>query len=350
MSSGGGKGGPTSTTVYQNAIPEQLMPYASQLMGQSQALTQFNPYQAYTQQQVAGYNPLQEAAYQSIYQLQTPPELQQAMGMTGLAGLAARSTEPYEARQFYPNFSAEDAEISPMQYTQARMENYMSPYMEDVVQRQRLGAIEDYAESLPQLASVTTQVGGLGGTRQALLQSQKTRELRDRLADIRAQGYQGAFTNAQQMFEAQRQARMQADLANQQAAMREAEFRMQAQQAREQSRQFGAGLGLQGIQAQLQAAGQLGGLAGQQFQQQQAITQALMQAGQQLQTPEQKALEAEYKNFMQAQQYPYQQLAFMSDILRGVPTYQSVASTYGGGGNTLGQIAGLGMGLGSLVG
>jgi hypothetical protein len=347
MSGGGGKSGPTTTTVNQNSIPEALMPYASRLMGQAQALSQYNPYQAYTGQQVAGYNPLQEQAYQNLYQMQTPAALTQATGMTGLAALGARNIDDYEAARY--QFAAPD-EVSPLSYNQERVERYMSPYLEEVMKRERLGAIEDYANSLPQLASVTTQVGGLGGSRQALLQAEKNRALRDQLADIRARGYQGGFQNAQQMFEAQRQARLQADLANQQAQMRTGEMRMQARQLGEQSRQFGANLGLQGLQAQLQAAQQLGQLGSQQFQQQMELNRALLQAGQQFQTPEQRAYDAQYKNFMQAQQYPYQQLAFMSDILRGVPTYQSVSSTYGGSPSTMGQLAGLGYGIGSLMG
>lgn len=347
MSGGGSKGGPTTTTVNQNNIPEALMPYASQLMGQAQALTQYNPYTAFTGQQVAGYNPLQQQAFQNIYQMQASPAVTQATGLTGLAALGARNMDDYEAQRY--QFAAPD-EVSPLGYNQERIERFMSPYMEEVMKRERLGAIEDYANSLPQLASVTTQVGGLGGSRQALLQAEKNRGLRDQLADIRARGYQGAFQNAQQMFEAQRQARMQADLANQQAQMRTGEMRMQARQLGEQSRQFGANLGLQRLQAQLQAAQQLGQLGGQDFQQQMALNQALLQAGQQLGAPEQKGYEAQYKNFMQAQQYPYQQLSFMSDVLRGVPTYQAVSSTYGGTGSPLAQVAGLGVGLGSLMG
>lgn len=338
----------TTSTVYQNTIPEALMPYATQLMGKAQSLTGAgSAYEPYTGQQVAGYNPLQQLAFQNLYQMQGSPAITQAMGLTGLAALNAREAPQYQSQQY--NYAAPD-EVSPLGYNQERIERFMSPYLEEVMKRERLGAIEDYANSLPQLASVTTQVGGLGGSRQALLQAEKNRGLRDQLADIRARGYQGAFQNAQQMFEAQRQARMQADLANQQAQMRTGEMRMQARQLGEQSRQFGANLGLQRLQAQLQAAQQLGQLGGQDFQQQQSMNQALLQAGQLMQSPEQKAYEARFRNFTQAQQYPYQQLAFMSDILRGVPTYQSVASTYGGSPSTLGQIAGLGLGLGSLAG
>jgi hypothetical protein len=325
----------TIQTVNQNTIPAQLMPYATSLMGQAQSLTNYNPYQAYQGQQVAGYNPLQQQAFQNIYQQQTPAELNQAMGMAGLAGLEAtnKAYMPYQAA------TAEDMgaymyrpeDVNVMDYNQQNINAFMSPYTEDVIKQQRLGAIEDYADQLPQLASATSQVGGLGGSRQALLQSQKSRELRSRLADIRSSGLQSAFQNAQQAFGQQQQARYQAAAQNQQSAyntrLQNLQAAMQAKQAAEQSRQFGAGQGAQNIQARLQAAQTLGGLSQQQFQNQQAINQGLLSAGQQLGAPQQQQLTADYQNFQQAVKYPYQQLGFMSDILRGVPTYQSASTT-----------------------
>ena len=37
----------------------------------------------------------------------------------------------------------------------------------------------------------------------------------------------------------------------------------------------------------------------------------------------QKALDVDYTKFLEAQMQPYQRMAFMSDILRGVPSTQS---------------------------
>jgi hypothetical protein len=105
-------------------------------------------------------------------------------------------------------------------------------------------------------------------------------------------------------------------LANQQAFQ-------QAQQAREQSRQYGAGLGMQGLQTGLQAAGQLGQLGQQQFGQGMDINKLQSAYGGQQQQLEQQGLSQSYQDFLNQQNYPYKQLGFMSDILRGTPTGSS---------------------------
>jgi hypothetical protein len=143
---------------------------------------------------------------------------------------------------------------------------------------------------------------------------------------------------AQQSMQAQL-ANQQARLAAQQAALQQRQF---GSQFGEQSRQFGANLGMQGIQQQLAAAGMLGNLGQQQFGQQQAINQAQMGAGQQLQQMEQARLQAQYEDFLARQRYPYAQLGFMSDLIRGTPTAGGIQTMYQAGPNPLSTVAGLG--------
>lgn len=273
---------PTTQTVNQNTIPEWMRPYATQLLGQAQALTDLsqNPYKPYGGQQIAGFNPLQQQAFQNIAGMAPAGQLNQATGLAGLAGT--------------------------QDFTGKNVSKYMSPYMKEVVKQQQLGAIEDYSNTLPQLASATTQVGGLGGTRQALLQSQAQRGLQDRLSDIRAQGQQAAFGNAQQQFN-------------------------------------------QSMQNQLASAGLLGQLGMMSGQQARDIAQAQLGAGQQIQGVEQRGLDALLQQFNAQQQYPYQQLGFMSNLIRGLPTMQQGQAMYQQPGSSLGQVANLGLGLGSLM-
>jgi hypothetical protein len=112
---------------------------------------------------------------------------------------------------------------------------------------------------------------------------------------------------------------MQSQLANQQAFQN-------ARQLAEQSRQFGGSLGLQGLQTALQGAGQLGALGQQEFGQQKDILGLQNQFGAQQQAQQQALINAEAQNFAAQQRYPYQQLEFMSNILRGTPmgTVQSM--------------------------
>jgi hypothetical protein len=118
----------------------------------------------------------------------------------------------------------------------------------------------------------------------------------------------------------------------------------------EQSRQFGAGLGLQGLQQQLAAAGQLGQLGQQQYQQQAGILGAQMGAGGQQQELKQRMLDSNYQRFIDEMSYPYKQLEFMSNLLRGTPSSAETRSTYTRAPSTFGQVAGLTGGLGGLFG
>lgn len=148
-------------------------------------------------------------------------------------------------------------------------------------------------------------------------------------------GLQAATTNAQLAQQAAIQSeanRLQAQGMNQQAALATAQAnlqaRLQTQQLGEQSRQYGAGLGLQGLQTGiqgLQAAGQMGQTA---FNQQQAAIGLQNTLGTQQQQQMQNILNTQYQDFQNAQNLPYKQLGFMSDMIRGLPVSQTSSSMY----------------------
>ena len=116
----------------------------------------------------------------------------------------------------------------------------------------------------------------------------------------------------------------------------------------------GAGIGLQGVagaqagyQGANQAANTLGQLGQTQYGQQMGINQAQMQAGALQQAQQQQGLDVGYQDFLKQQNYPYQQQAFMSDMLRGLPLSQSAQTQYTAPPSAASQLGGLGMaGLG----
>jgi hypothetical protein len=97
---------------------------------------------------------------------------------------------------------------------------------------------------------------------------------------------------------------------------------MQAQQLGEQSKQYGAGYGMQGLQTAIQGAGQLGALGGQEFAQGMDINKLQNAYGGQQQALQQQGLTQAYQDFQNQQNYPYKQLGFMSDMIRGLPLGQ----------------------------
>jgi len=430
---------PTRQETVTTNIPDWAQEYATKMLARASALTEpifdeetglFRPrYTPYGGQLVAGLNPMQEQAMRDIAGMGVSPEIDQAVGFTGLAALQAQDLAKYDpiaAQQYFqsPEMGQVDLDfervaapertdyrmaaperVSAEKFGAEQMREYMSPYMEGVVERQKQGAIQDYLKQLPGMGAAAARAGARGGTREALLESEARKGLSQRLGDIEAQGLQQAYQQAAGQFGADRAAQMQAALANQatgmtasqqdlQAQIQQAQFaaqqalqagntnqaaqlQKQAQdlqqqqslnqlaiqgaglgaqyglagaQLGEQSRQFGAGLGMQGLQQQLAAAGQLGQLGQQRYQQQAGITQAQLGAGAQARDVEQQRLSTLYQQFMDEQQAPYRQLGFMSDILRGTPTSAYTTTMYQQPPSTIGQIGGIAGGLGTLFG
>ena len=62
-------------------------------------------------------------------------------------------------------------------------------------------------------------------------------------------------------------------------------------------------------------------------------------------------MNVDYSNFQNQQNYPYQQMNFMSNLIRGLPMTQQATSIYQAPPSTLSQVAGLGLtaaGLGAF--
>ena len=302
---------PTQTQITQTSIPDYAKPYVEKLLGKTEALTE-TPYQTYDANRIAGFTPMQQQAFQSAQGMQTS-------GLSGLGGqyagaatLGALGTN-YDPTQFQGG-----------QFGQQDAQQYMSPYMQSVVDIQQREAQRQADIAGTQRGAQAVRSGAFGGGRQAIMDAEAARNLAMQKGDIQAQGLQSAYQQAQAQFNAD-QAR-----------------RMQAQQLGEQSKQYGAGLGLQGLQTALQGAGQMGTLGGQQFAQGMDINKLQQSYGTQQQQQEQNIMSQQYQDFLNQQNYPYKQLGFMSDMLRGLPLSQSSSQIYQAPPSALSTAAGLG--------
>jgi hypothetical protein len=264
------------------------------MLGKSEALTDINqnPYQSYGGQRIAGFNPTQERAFENVQNMQTASQLGQGTALAGAAGLGSLGAGArYQNMATDPNATAA----------------YMSPYMQNVVDVQKDQALRD-----AQIRNIGSNLGSArqgtyGGARQLLGEQERNRNLQQGLANIQATGSQNAF------------------------------------QAAQQAQQFGTTAGLQGYGQAGQAAATLGNLGQTQFGQQQAINQAQQQVGAIQQAQAQQGLDLGYQDFLKQRNYPYQQLAFQSDMLRGIPLSQSAQQIYTAPPSTASQLGGLGM-------
>lgn len=344
---------PTSTTT--TTIPEYARPTVERMIGKAEALTSA-PYQTYGGQRITPSTEEQQAARQSVAGMQAPSQFGTATGLAGQAGLAGLASG-----QFQPGvFTAPLTQAAQLERFQAGAPGevqrglgsfvapgvtaqYMSPYMQDVVDVQKREAVR--AAQQGQLAQnlAAARQGTYGGARQLIAMTERERNLQDQMAKIQAQGSQAAYDAAQRAFEAEQARGLQAGLQTQQlgtqtglqnlqallgvqqlgaqqglqAQQLNQQALMEAQRLREQSRQFGGTLGLQGAQAATQAAQVLGGLGAQQQATGLELAKAQEAFGALGQQEKQRALDMAYQDFITQQQYPYKQLGFLSDILRG---------------------------------
>jgi hypothetical protein len=98
-------------------------------------------------------------------------------------------------------------------------EAYMSPYMQNVVDIQKREAQRQSGIQGTQQQAQAAQAGAFGGGRDAIMRAERERNLGQQMGDIQAQGSQNAYQQAQQQFNAEQQARLQAGTANQQAGL-----------------------------------------------------------------------------------------------------------------------------------
>jgi len=299
-------------TQSQTTIPDYAKPYVENLLGQSAALTDlsYNPYMQYQGERQAQFSPLQQQSYENAALMQTAPQLQDASAMAGMAGLGALNTgytyNPMTTQSFREN-----------------AQSYMNPYMENVVQRQQQDAARQAAIAQQAQGAQAARSGAFGGSGDYLMRAQGAANLARQKGDIMATGLNNAYTQGMNQF-------------NQEQAQRQAAAQLNAQQG-----QFGAGLGLQGLQTALTSANTLGNLGNTQYQQNMGITQQQNQFGGQQQQQMQNILNNQYQDYLNFQNYPYKQLGFMSDMLRGLPLTQQSGTIYQTPPSMMSQVAGL---------
>jgi hypothetical protein len=322
---------PSSVTEYQTGFADPIRPFAETLLGQAELATdtELNPYQQYMRDRQAQFTPLQQQAFENAGLMQTAPQLGDATAMAGLAGLGALNTQytfnPYQTQQFtgtntLPGYDA----AGKFQAGTGAVGQYMSPYMDTVVARQQADAQRQGDISRQMQNAQAARSGAFGGSGNMLANNQLNASIMRQKGDIQAKGLQDAYTQAMGQF-------------NQSQAQNQA-----AQQLNAQQQQFGAGLGLQGLQTAMTGAKSLADIGQTQYGQNLGLLDVQNRFGTQQQQQVQNALNTEYQDFLNYQNYPYKQMGFMSDMIRGLPLTQQSATMFQAPPSMVSQAAGLG--------
>jgi len=314
-----GKGRQTQgdTTIRNTNLPEYADPYYRRLLqGAEDAMLPFDPYTG--QSRYTPY-PGERLAESGMYgDIGASRAMTRGIAQTGIAGMpeamqAGRMGLAASGRGIgYTDQSVgrlrDAGQYDPTTFTGDSVNQYMSPYMQSVVDVQKRQAVEDFDRSQARRDADAVGAGAFGGSRRGVVDALAQEGLQRQLGEIQATGQQQAFEQAARQFEADR-----AD------------------------RQFGIGQRLAGEQAALGAAQQLGGM-GQQFanmgaglatlgeRQRQADLQGaqlLDTLGRDIRAEDQARLDQTYEDFVRQREFPQTQFERIAGILRGLPAGQN---------------------------
>jgi len=368
MSKGGSSrpSGPQEVTQISSNLPEYAEPYFRKALERT-VYESARPYQTYTGSRMADFTPEERMSMQGMTEMAaagTPWQMRQASDIASRTGYQpvgqglsmAREFQPqpitsqYAGPQIDPGYQAGDisqdyqAGARQVGYTgrpgdvwalgapdggpgigppggqfgpgfspgtvadPQTLERYMSPYQQMVTDVEKREARRESDIAGSQIGQQAAQAGGMGGYREAIMQAERERNLGQQLGDIQTRGSQAAFQQAQQAFEADRAARLQAG-----------QLGLQTGQAREQALQEGERFGQQQFMTneqlrQQQQQAQLGV-----YQAGEAARQQAGAMGMTAQEIEDRGRQAENQARMSAQQFNVEQQRAAAELgLRGL--------------------------------
>ena len=243
--------GPTTesrTSTSSTKLPGYINANTENIVSKARTIGD-TPYQAYTGQRVADFSPDMLTAMERMRTQGVAGEIDQASGLAGLAGQRASD---------YGMF-------------QEGVQQYMNPYMQNVVDVERRKAQEAADRQSAQLSGQAAKTGAFGGSGAALQQRALTRDTAQQLADIQTQGSGRAYEQAVGQYN-------------------------------------------QGISSMLGAAGQLGGLGTTRFGQETDLIKNLGTSGDIQRQREQALRDVEYADFVEKRDDPAKKLALQKAL------------------------------------
>lgn len=250
----GNKQSQSSTQTQITELPDYARPYFENIMKRAEA-DSLNEYQPYGGERLAqssdiadlveSRNMVRDVAGAGL------PELDEAI--SGVRDISQRG-----------------------QFTGQVAQDYMNPYMDQVVDRQKQAAIQDFNRMGAARAADAVNAGAFGGSRQAVANYLAEEGLQQQLGDIDAAGREAAFRDARAGFDADRQ------------------------------------MGITGL-------GQLATMGGSRRAADIQNAQLLEGIGRSQLGEKQAELDMGYQDYLTQQNFTKDQLGFLSNILQGVP-------------------------------
>lgn len=221
-------------------------------------------------------------------------------------GLAKEGYQPYTGERFAPTSPLQDQAFKGIgalgKYQTGQfntglgpvgsVQDYMNPFLQNVVDIQAREARRTADIGRQSEQARLAQAGAYGGSRQAIMEAERQRNLGTQIGDIQSKGLMAAFEQAQKQ------------------RLGEATLGLEGQRLGEMSRQFGAKYDVDTLGEQLKAGTVQRGIA-------------------------QEPLDFGYKEWTESVNFPYKQLGFMRDMVSGMPitapAYSAPDSGFGSG-------------------
>lgn len=332
-----------------DSLAEWSGEYVTDMLGKTRALAD-KPYNAYGGPLTAGASGLQNQAFAGYGALD--PNQQTGIGSFGFgAGPGSFGFGSAAGQGYSPGFTAGSADMSGMQagsFTGDTAQQYMNPYLQAALDPQIAEVRRQEAITQSQDAGRAAQAGAFGGSRSFIMDAERARNTGQQIADITGKGYASAFDTAQQQFNTEQNMRQriaevgldqfnkeQAGLRTDEAARR-GQFNTEAERlaAFDEARrgQFNEE---ERRQMQFDEYGrdqfneeERRRIAGGESDRRYGLDSlsAINRAGADQRRIEQEGITADYLQYQQEQQYPYEQLKFMQSMLQGLPVSARQAS------------------------
>lgn len=292
-------------------IPKWLSDYTQGLIGRANVIAA-EPYQEYGGPRIAGFTPDQMSAFDMTRQNvgSHQPYYDYATGMTEAGG----NQNPLAAAQPYIEGGS--------QSFPGQVGQYMDPYIQNVLNRQQeLSNRNLYENVIPGVQDMFVGSGSFGGDRMAEIGTRAARDVAEGLQGQQLGALSQAYGQAGELFGADQQRQLLAGQMTGNLAGQTGELQLAA----------GAQMGDIGSELRGLGAGDAASL--------EAVGAAQQQMGQ-------GSLDLAYQDFLRQQNYPRENINWMSEIIRGMPhstvtdrTEVGPASSYGP--SPLSQIASL---------
>ena len=229
----GGKGGGSQSTAFQSNMPPWVKDAHQRLVSEGEHWAYGREYPLYTGERIADFSPEEQAGFAARGQLFEggDPYGDYAAGQLEAAGEIPGQIQDvdstYGARGFdFGRFTDPGAGGGP-----SIAQQYMSTYQQAVTDAELRVAGEEYQRQMNRADAERVSSGARGGYREAIEQMLGGSEQARTLGEIQARGSQRAFENAQQQYERDRAAAIQAAEMGDESAFRAATMRMEADQA-----------------------------------------------------------------------------------------------------------------------